>query len=117
MFSSFGMGTMEQVEQSMYSLMKMGFALVSICIVYAVISIIFSLGTGYDTHSGYGYRRYWGGGYMPHSRSGGSSSFSGKIGGKGCACACAGGGRAGCSKKDFYGTNIKTINLKNILTN
>lgn len=24
-----------------------------------------------------------------------------------CACACAGGGRAGCSKKDFYNTNLR----------
>lgn len=32
-----------------------------------------------------------------------------------CACACAGGGRAGCSKKDFYGTKLRTEQLKNIL--
>lgn len=29
-----------------------------------------------------------------------------------CACACAGSGRAGCSLKDFYGTNITTDKLK-----
>ena len=29
-----------------------------------------------------------------------------------CACACAGSGRAGCSLKDFYGTNITTEKLK-----
>ena len=28
-----------------------------------------------------------------------------------CACACAGSGRAGCSLKDFYGTNITTSKL------
>ena len=118
MFSStFGMGSVEQVENAMNSLIKVGFSLVSVCIAYAVISIIFSLGRGYDSHRGYGYRRYWGEDYMPRSRLDDFSSFSGKIGGKGCACACAGGGRAGCSKKDFYGTNIKTMNLKNILTN
>lgn len=32
-----------------------------------------------------------------------------------CACACAGGGRAGCSMKDFYHTNIKSKDLKNVL--
>jgi len=32
-----------------------------------------------------------------------------------CACACAGGGRAGCTKKDFYGTNLRTENLKKAL--
>lgn len=29
-----------------------------------------------------------------------------------CACACAGGGRAGCTTKDFYNTNLKLENLK-----
>lgn len=37
---------------------------------------------------------------------GGGSSDSG--GGCACACACAGSGRAGCSKKDFYGTKLKS---------
>ena len=32
-----------------------------------------------------------------------------------CACACAGSGRAGCSKKDFYGTNLTTKKLKKVL--
>lgn len=32
-----------------------------------------------------------------------------------CACACAGGGRAGCSKKDFYGTKLKSDNVLKIL--
>ena len=29
-----------------------------------------------------------------------------------CACACAGGGRAGCSKKDFYGTKLRTARIR-----
>lgn len=33
-----------------------------------------------------------------------------------CACACAGGGRAGCSKKDFYGTNLKSDMLQKVLS-
>lgn len=32
-----------------------------------------------------------------------------------CACACAGGGRAGCTKKDFYHTNLKVKDLKEVL--
>ena len=119
--SAFGMGSADQIMNSVYSLIRLGFMLAIACIVFAVFSIIMSLGRGYDSHRGYGYgyryRRYWDDDFMSNSSFGRSSSFSGKIGGKGCACACAGGGRAGCSKKDFYGTNIKTINLKNILTN
>ena len=38
----------------------------------------------------------------------GSGSSSGSSGGCACACACAGSGRAGCSKKDFYGTKLKS---------
>lgn len=32
-----------------------------------------------------------------------------------CACACAGGGRAGCSKKDFYGTKLTTMVIREAL--
>lgn len=32
-----------------------------------------------------------------------------------CACACAGGGRAGCSRKDFYGTQLKSDVLQRAL--
>ena len=47
---------------------------------------------------------YWGG-----------SSSSSCVSSCACACACAGGGRAGCSKKDFYGTNLRTQKLNKIL--
>ena len=30
-----------------------------------------------------------------------------------CACACAGSGRAGCSQKDFYRTNLKYVKKDN----
>lgn len=36
--------------------------------------------------------------------------FSGGSGGGGCAC--AGSGRAGCSRKDFYKTNITTKKIQ-----
>ncbi len=76
-------------------------------------------GTGYRKHGGYAYddddyyyrdrssRSY-------SSRSSSSSSHS-CVSSCACACACAGGGRAGCSKKDFYGTNLRTNNIKKVL--
>ena len=92
-----------------------------------VLSIIGGLGRGYNSHGGYGY--YGGSRYRDHYSSGLDSidmigsvfdSFFGGSGGGGghgcaCACACAGGGRAGCSKKDFYGTNVKTKNIEKVL--
>ncbi len=50
----------------------------------------------------------------PPPSSGGGRIGGGRAGGGcacACACACAGGGRAGCSKKDFYGTNLKTDSI------
>lgn len=38
---------------------------------------------------------------------GGGSDNSGSSCACACACACTDGGRAGCAKKDFYGTNLK----------
>ena len=52
-----------------------------------------------------------------HYGSGGSGNSGGGGGGSGCACACAGGGRAGCSKKDFYGTKLETVKMRNALRN
>lgn len=34
-----------------------------------------------------------------------------------CACACAGSGRAGCSKKDFYGTNLTSKKIRDVINN
>ena len=90
---------------------------VLIVIVYAAAAF---LGTGYYAHGGYGYRNYDYGSYgyrnnsyyhshhRNSSSSWGSSSHSSCVSSCACACACAGGGRAGCSKKDFYGTNLRT---------
>lgn len=48
-----------------------------------------------------------------------SSHYTGGRGSGGCACACAcacaGGGRAGCSKKDFYGTKLTTMAIREAL--
>lgn len=34
-----------------------------------------------------------------------------------CACACAGGGRAGCARKDFYGTRLETLKVRQAILN
>ena len=44
-------------------------------------------------------------------RSRSSSSSCACVNKCACACACAGGGRAGCSKKDFYGTKLKSKDI------
>ena len=54
--------------------------------------------------------RYYGGGCVHSSCACAHSSCASS-----CACACAGSGRAGCSKKDFYGTNINTKKIKNAM--
>ena len=87
-----------------------------------VISIITSFlggGDGYYRHGG-----FYGGGYHGGYYGGCASSCACAHSScaSSCACACAGSGRAGCSRKDFYGTNItreklnKVFNNKNYLT-
>lgn len=69
-----------------------------ICIIVITLIVTISLGGGgYYGHGGF---------YGGHHRGGCVSS---------CACACAGSGRAGCSKKDFYGTKISSDKLKKVL--
>lgn len=72
----------------------------------------------------YGHRGFYGGyGYGPgihfhHNHFGGcvrSNCACASSCASSCACACAGSGRAGCSKKDFYGTNLTTKKLKKII--
>ena len=105
---------------------KIGGLAIACCLGGFVLSIIGGLGRGYNSHGGYGY--YGGSRYRNHYNDTSSldvidsvfSSFFGGSGGGGgggcaCACACAGGGRAGCSKKDFYGTNVKTKNIEKVL--
>lgn len=77
---------------------------------FIVLFIVYIFtGGGYSSHSGLGYSSYnsWDNDW--------SSSSSSCVSSCACACACAGGGRAGCSKKDLYGTNIRTQKLNKIL--
>ena len=111
-------------KSSDYYLKTIKIIVVLIVIVY--VASIF-LGLGYYSHGGYGYRYdgYRGYGYRNNSyyhshhrnssSSWGSSSHSSCVSSCACACACAGGGRAGCSKKDFYGTNLRTDIIINTL--
>lgn len=92
-------------------------------IIFVMAIIMIFIGTigggGY-----YGHRGFYGG-YGPrihihhnHYRGGGcvrSSCACASSCASSCACACAGSGRAGCSKKDFYGTNLTTKKLKKII--
>jgi len=85
-----------------------------VSITFIVIAILAAFlgggGGGYYGHSGfYGGRygsRYYGG--CVHSCACACASSCASS----CACACAGSGRAGCSRKDFYGTNITTKKIQ-----
>lgn len=65
----------------------------------------------------YGHRGFYGGGFYgggcAHSSCACACAHSSCA--SSCACACAGSGRAGCSKKDFYGTNLTTKKLKKVI--
>ena len=90
-------------------------------------------GGNYYSHSGFYTDRYYGGyhgGYYGgyhhsppppppprHHSSCAHSSCVSSCAHSSCACACAGSGRAGCSKKDFYGTNLTTEKIKKALDN
>lgn len=88
--------------------MDIGFiiALVIFVLIIAFIAGCFG-GGGYYGHRGFYGGRHYGGFYSScvHSSCACACAHS-------CACACAGSGRAGCSKKDFYGTNLNTEKLK-----
>lgn len=65
----------------------------------------------------YGHRGFYGGGYYGGYHSScvhSSCACASSCAHSSCACACAGSGRAGCSLKDFYGTNITTEKLKKV---
>ena len=95
-------------------------AMITVIVIFIVFTNLLAtfMGTGYNRHRGYGYR--YGRPYYHHhhhhsSHHSSCASRSSCVSSCACACACAGGGRAGCSKKDFYGTNLKTNNIKKIL--
>ena len=99
------------------STMMIGIFIFVVFIIIFIISI--GGGGGY-----YGHRGFYGGGYGPRYYGGcvysrcacaHSSCAHSSCAHSSCACACAGSGRAGCSKKDFYGTKINKDKLKKVL--
>lgn len=109
------------------STVMVGILIITVVLVcFAFMSIGVS-GGRYSSHSGYAYgKRDYYDEYTyyhthhhrrtpPNYRSHGGHSGSSCVSSCACACACAGGGRAGCSKKDFYGTNLRTRNIKRVL--
>lgn len=85
--------------------------IIIIFIITVILSIMFpTMGRGsYYRHSGFGY-------YPHHHHYGGfGGGCACACASCACACACAGGGRAGCSKKDFYGTNLRTSKVKKVV--
>jgi len=83
--------------------------LLVIIAIFVIIIIFVVLSDSYD--GGFG----GGGGSSVFIHSSSCASSCACVSSCACACACAGGGRAGCSKKDFYGTNLRTKNLKKAL--
>ena len=79
-----------------------------------VFYLMFSSGSrSYYGHSGFYEDRSYSRSYYDRSYSSCVSSCAcASSCASSCACACAGSGRAGCSLKDFYGTNITTEKLK-----
>lgn len=100
---------------------------VIVCIVVIVVLALFYLGfkiglglsdDGYYSHSGFGTADFDdvadSSSYSSSDSGSSSSSGGGSSSSCACACACAGSGRAGCSKKDFYGTNLRSDKIKNV---
>lgn len=103
----------EESETSSFG-KKVAIVIAVLIVIIIIIIIICALSDdddGYSSHSGFsgGSRTTY-----IHTSSCVRSSCA-CVNSCACACACAGGGRAGCSKKDFYGTNVRTERLSEIL--
>ena len=89
------------------------FPLFIICIFLGIFGSFLNPG-GYYGHAGFYTGGFHGGGGSHHSSCAHSSCAHSSCA-HSCACACAGSGRAGCSKKDFYGTKLTSEKLKKII--
>ena len=107
-------GSLSTYQQRQSNSNTGGFAIIFfiVIIVIVIITSIGGGGGGYYGHRGfYGGRRYYGG--CAHS----SCACAHSSCASSCACACAGSGRAGCSKKDFYGTNLTSKKIGKAFNN
>lgn len=87
-----------------------------ILVIIVVVFIIAIISDDYDDHSGLGGgRSYRSHTTYIHTHHSSCVSRCACVSSCACACACAGGGRAGCSKKDFYGTKLKSDMVIKIL--
>lgn len=95
----------ENKEVSVFEQIQYG--IVAIVVLFFILSILLSMlmPGSYRSHRGFGY----GSSYRPYR------SHCACVSSCACACACAGGGRAGCSRKDFYGTRLKSSSLNKVL--
>ena len=91
---------------------KIEYAIVAFFILIMILSILMSviMPGSYRSHRGFGY-----GGYGSVYGRSSYRSHCACVSSCACACACAGGGRAGCSRKDFYGTRLKSSSLNKVL--
>ena len=107
------LNTSKQSSSNSSSSGSFGGTLMIIIIIIFIFSSIGGSGGGYYRHRGFygGFGpRYYGGCVRSSCACAHSSCASS------CACACAGSGRAGCSKKDFYGTNLNAKKIRKAFT-
>lgn len=92
-----------------------GFNFEAFFVIMFILIIIISCIGGHGGGGYYGHRGFYGG-PGPRCHGGGcvhsSCACAHSSCASSCACACAGSGRAGCSKKDFYGTNLTSDKIK-----
>jgi hypothetical protein len=125
-------GTLDSSKQQSTNINGMVVMALFILFIIIVCALNGSSRSGYYRHSGFyggGYNRGFGMGYgmgygrgprpgpppSHHSSCAHSSCASSSCASSSCACACAGSGRAGCSRKDFYGTNLTTEKLNKVM--
>lgn len=108
----------QYVDESQGSSSDVGTTILIIFLVIIVIIIIIAIliaifgSDDYDSHSGFG-GGYRSSTFIHHSSCASSCAC---VSSCACACACASSGRAGCSKKDFYHTNLKVDTIEKALT-
>lgn len=87
--------------------------LIGVPVLVCVLALIFRARVAGKDH--YTKDRGMGGIYTSTHHTGGHGGGGGCA--CACACACAGGGRAGCARKDFYGTKLETLKVRQAILN
>lgn len=94
-----------------------GFAFTGFIFIFVIVIIFIIICSMFGGGGYYGHRGFYYGGFYGRRYRGGCahSSCAHSSCAHSCACACAGSGRAGCSKKDFYGTNLTSEKIKKVI--